>query len=148
MDQAHKTLGSMTCPTGSGGAEIQQMWDKAKAWLNKAIDAKLWRCNFWFLMDRQFWPQVGFGLCNNTACLQELSEALQRIYWKLVLLGGLRLSITREIHQLGIGFYGGGCPDPSIECVVEQINGPKGCPNNLPQPAWHLAELFFWSDLS
>ncbi len=26
--------------------------------------------------------------------------------------------------------------------------GPKGCPNNLPQPAWHLAELFFWSDMS
>ncbi len=27
-------------------------------------------------------------------------------------------------------------------------NGPKGRPNNLPQPAWRLAELFFWSDLS
>ncbi len=26
--------------------------------------------------------------------------------------------------------------------------GPKGRPNNLPQPAWRLAELFFWSDLS
>jgi hypothetical protein len=27
-------------------------------------------------------------------------------------------------------------------------SGPKGRPNNLPQPAWRLAELFFWSDLS
>jgi hypothetical protein len=27
-------------------------------------------------------------------------------------------------------------------------NGPEGCPNNLPQPAWRLVELFFWSDLS
>jgi hypothetical protein len=27
-------------------------------------------------------------------------------------------------------------------------DGPKGHTNNLPQPAWHLAELFFWSDLS
>ncbi len=26
--------------------------------------------------------------------------------------------------------------------------GPKGCPNNLSQPAWRLAELFFWSDMS
>ena len=26
--------------------------------------------------------------------------------------------------------------------------GPEECPNNLPQPAWRLAELFFWSDLS
>ncbi len=32
--------------------------------------------------------------------------------------------------------YSGGC------------NGPEGCPNNLPQPAWCLAELFFQSDLS
>ncbi len=39
MNQAHKMLGSMTCPTGSGGAVIQQMWDKAQAWLFKAIDA-------------------------------------------------------------------------------------------------------------
>ncbi len=27
-------------------------------------------------------------------------------------------------------------------------NGPKGRPNNLPQPAWRLVELFFRSDLS
>jgi hypothetical protein len=94
----------MTCPTGSGGAAIQQMWDNAQARLDKVIDAKLSRWNFWFLMDCQFWPQVRFGLCNNTACFQELSEALQRIYWKLVPLGGLRLSITWKIHQLGIGF--------------------------------------------
>jgi hypothetical protein len=26
--------------------------------------------------------------------------------------------------------------------------GPNGRPNNLPQPAWHLAELFFQTDLS
>jgi hypothetical protein len=29
-----------------------------------------------------------------------------------------------------------------------QDDGPKGRPNNLPQPAWRLAELFFQSDLS
>jgi hypothetical protein len=97
VDQAHKTLGSITCPTGSRGGAIQQMQDKAQAWLDKAIDAKLSRRGFWFLMDRQFWLQVGFGLCNNTACFQELSEALQRIYWKLVPLRGLWLLITWEI---------------------------------------------------
>jgi hypothetical protein len=37
-------------------------------------------------------------------------------------------------------------PYPVVLCVTD--NGPKGRPNNLPQPAWHLAELFFWSDLS
>ena len=28
------------------------------------------------------------------------------------------------------------------------VDGPKGCPNNLPQLAWRLAELFFQSDMS
>jgi hypothetical protein len=35
-------------------------------------------------------------------------------------------------------------------CICFQIAiayGPKGHPNNL-QSAWHLMELFFWSDLS
>ncbi len=32
--------------------------------------------------------------------------------------------------------------------LVLLYNGPKGRPNNLPQPAWRLVELFFWSDLS
>jgi hypothetical protein len=26
--------------------------------------------------------------------------------------------------------------------------GPEGRPNNLPQPAWRLAKLFFWLDMS
>ncbi len=56
VDQAHKTFGSMTCLTGSGGAVIQQMRNIVQAWLDKAIDAKLLRHNFWFLIDRQFWP--------------------------------------------------------------------------------------------
>ena len=72
VDKAHKRLDSMTCPTGFGGGVIQQMWGKAQAWLDKAIDAKLSRWSFWFLMDWQFRPQVRFGLCNNTAFFQEL----------------------------------------------------------------------------
>jgi hypothetical protein len=28
------------------------------------------------------------------------------------------------------------------------LDGPEGRPNNLPQPAWRLAELFFRSDMS
>jgi hypothetical protein len=42
--------------------------------------------------------------------------------WKLIPLGGLRSLIAQEICQLGIGFYQGGCPDPSIERAVEQID--------------------------
>ncbi len=32
--------------------------------------------------------------------------------------------------------------------VIYFCCGPKGCPNILPQPAWRLVELFFWSNLS
>ncbi len=36
-----------------------------------------------------------------------------------------------------------------LQCNLhEKYDGPKRCPNNLPQPAWRLAELFFWSDMS
>ncbi len=30
--------------------------------------------------------------------------------------------ITQKICQLGTGFYGGGCPDRSNECTVEEIH--------------------------
>jgi hypothetical protein len=36
----------------------------------------------------------------------------------------------------------------SINLVEWTPSGPEGHPNNLPYPAWRLAELFFWSDLS
>jgi hypothetical protein len=39
--------------------------------------------------------------------------------------------------------------DCKLDFKQEDItNGPEGHPNNLPQPAWRLAELFFWSDMS
>lgn len=122
VTEAHKTLGSMTCPTGSGEAAVRQIQDNAQGWLDKARTAKLSRRNFWFLMERTFWPKVGFGICNNTASLEELQECLQKIYWQLVPLGGLRSSVKRELRQLATGFYGGGCPDPGVECAVAQVN--------------------------
>ena len=40
-------------------------------------------------------------------------------------------------------------PLPPKSLVDSKKNdGPKGRSNNLPQPAWCLAELFFWSDMS
>ncbi len=32
--------------------------------------------------------------------------------------------------------------------LIYLVQTPSWCPNNLPQPSWRLAELFFWSDLS
>ena len=119
---AHKTLGSMTCPMGGGEEAITQMQTKGQAFLDKALHAKLSRRNFWCLMERKMWPQVGFGICTNTASLSTLRECMQKLYWQLVPLGGLRSSVKREIRQLSVGFFGGGCPDPSVECAVGQVN--------------------------
>ena len=118
----HKTLGSMTSPADCGKAAIEQMQTKAQGWMDKARQAQLSRRNFWFLMERQFRSKVGFGICSNTSSVAELRECLQKIYWQLVPLGGLRSSVKRELRQLATGFYGGGCLDPSVECAVAQVN--------------------------
>lgn len=75
VTSAHKTLGSMTCPSGCRAA-IAQMKEKAQEWLDKAAQAKMSWQNIWFLLDRQFWPKVAFGFCNNTASMENLSECL------------------------------------------------------------------------
>ncbi len=38
--------------------------------------------------------------------------------------------------------------DTPLTSNLSELSGPEGRPNNLQQPAWCLAELFFWSDLS
>ena len=65
----HIRLWVMTCPTGDSTAVIEQMQEKARSWIDCAKNAKLSRRNFWFLVDRQFWPKVSFGLCCNMAQL-------------------------------------------------------------------------------
>jgi hypothetical protein len=55
-----KTLGEMTCPTGSSiGA---QMKETAQGWIAKAQLSKLHKRNLWFFLDKQFWPWVSFGI--------------------------------------------------------------------------------------
>ena len=43
VNAAHKTLGSMTCPTGDCSAAIDQMREKANSWIDRAKNAKLSR---------------------------------------------------------------------------------------------------------
>ncbi len=37
-------------------------------------------------------------------------------------MGGIRNSVRTKFRQLGVGFYGGGCPHPGIEAAVAQLN--------------------------
>ena len=83
---------------------------------------KLSRRNVWFMMDKQFWPRISFGLCTVSATFQELSECLTKVYYEIHPQGGIRRTARRGTRQLAAGFYGIGCPHPAIECLVAQLN--------------------------
>ena len=78
VEEVHKTLGVITCPSGSSTLAISHMKEVAKAWIDQATSAKLARRNFWLLMKAQFWPKVGYGIGATSAKYLELAEGLLR----------------------------------------------------------------------
>jgi hypothetical protein len=101
-----KTLGQMTCPTGCSQGAIQQMMEKAQQWIDKAKGRNLHRRNVWFLLDKQFWPGVSFGISSITASFAELEECMMRKYYDLLSISGIRRLVWRELRQMDRGFYG------------------------------------------
>ncbi len=79
-----KTLGSMTCPSGSSTVAIERMKTQGQEWLDRVLASSLSRRNVWFMVDCQLWPRVGYGICNNTASWGELKNCMQRVYWQLI----------------------------------------------------------------
>ena len=73
VTESKETLGVWTSPDGS--AEVA-MRDKAQKWVDKVKEGTLKRSVVWFLMDVQFWPRVGYGLCCNTATHTALEKCL------------------------------------------------------------------------
>jgi hypothetical protein len=73
-------------------------------------------------MDKQFWPQVAFGISSITAPFEVLEECLMKKYFELLSICGIRTSVSRDIRQMDRGFYGIGFPHPGVECLVAQIN--------------------------
>jgi hypothetical protein len=117
-----KTLGQMTCPTGSSNGAIAQMNEKAQGWIKQAKSSKLHKRNLWFLLDKQFWPRVAFGISSITAPFELVEECLMRKYFELLSICGIRKSVSRDIRQMDRGFYGVGFPHPGVECLVAQLN--------------------------
>jgi hypothetical protein len=118
---ALKTLGSMTCPTGSNTAALDRMRSQGQEWVDRVLASTLSRRNIWFMADCQFWPRIGYGMCNNSTSWKELENCLQRVYWQLVGRGGVRHSASAALRQLDKGFFGIGCPHPGVECLVTQL---------------------------
>jgi hypothetical protein len=75
----------------------------------------------WFMADRQFWPRIGYGICNNTATWEELEGCFKRVYWQMIPKGGVRGTAPAALRQTDRGFYGVGCTHPGVECFLTQI---------------------------
>ena len=77
----------MTHPASLNKAAIERMQLQGQEWVDRITN--LSRRNTWFMVDRQFWQRLGYGICNDTATREELDSCLQRVYWQLVLKGGV-----------------------------------------------------------
>ena len=121
VNEASKTLGSMTCPSGDTSAALSRIQDKAQEWVDQVKNAGLSRRNVWFLMEHQFLPKVGFGCGTIAAPFDEISNALHRQYFQLLPFGGIRRSVRKEVRYLGKSFFGSGCPHLGVECFVGQL---------------------------
>lgn len=97
-DTAQKTLGGMTCPTSNLTKALERMPNLTNNWVDMAIEGKLsWR-DVWFMVTRQFWPSVGYGIGCNTANMKHLEEVLQKQYYQLLpFLGGYIRSAPTEL---------------------------------------------------
>ncbi len=120
VDDAQKTLGVTTCPSGNSTGSLHQMKEKAKKWFDSLTAGRLHRRMMWFSVDRQMWPSVKYGLCCSMATLLELDSVLMPLYEKMLPLGGIVSKANRGIRQLDRGFYGAGFPHPRVEATLEQ----------------------------
>jgi len=71
VESAIKTLGLMTCPTGSSASALGRMQQQGQEWADHVKSGKLSCRNMWFMMDRQFWPRVGYGISNTSASWEQ-----------------------------------------------------------------------------
>jgi hypothetical protein len=122
VDDAQKTLGVVTCPSGSSSGSLLQMKEKTQKWLATLTAGQLHRQLMWFSVNWQLWPSVKYGLCCSMATLPELDTALLPFYNKMLPLGGVVRKANRGIRQLDRGFFGAGFPHPGVEATVEQAN--------------------------
>lgn len=122
VDTVKETLGVFTCVSGKSDDANVEMAKKAQEWIDNAKNGKVQRRNLWFLLDASFWPKVSYGLNCNLSSFEVLSECLQKQWYQILPMGGIKRSVKKGIRQLSRGFYGAGCPHPGVECLVAQAN--------------------------
>ncbi len=83
VHKSTQILGSMTSPSGCNKGAIKYMLTKSRAWRDTIKTGKLSRCYLWFIMEKQFWPRVAYGLCAVFASDKVLLECLMNTYCKI-----------------------------------------------------------------
>jgi hypothetical protein len=78
VSEASRTLGSMSAPSGDPTSALMRVKEKAQGWIDTAKNTKLSQRHLWFLVDRQFWSKVGFGVGTILASFEELTTCLHR----------------------------------------------------------------------
>ena len=89
VEEVHKTLGTMTCPSGSSMAAIEYMKERTQSWIDQATAANLSRRNLWFLAKVQLQPRILYGIGTCSAPYTVLAGCLLKQYYNLVPLGGI-----------------------------------------------------------
>jgi hypothetical protein len=134
VTEPKETLGVWSSPVGCAKGAIARIQTKAQEWIDRAKEGKLRRRDVWFMLDCQFWPRVGYGLCCNIAPYRELEDCLRKQYYELLPIGGVLRSSPAPIRQMHKGFYGVGCPHLGIESFIGQVSKllmHYGCGSNV-----------------
>jgi hypothetical protein len=143
VDDAQKTLGVVTCPSGNSKGCLLQMKKKTQKWLDSLTAGRLHHRMMWFSVDRQLWPLVKYSLCCSMATLPELETILLPFYRKMLPLSGIVHKANPGIQQLDRGFYGAGLPHPGIEATVSNLIS-SSCTLDVIQP-WVLSCKRCWN---
>jgi hypothetical protein len=69
IHESTKMLGSMTCPSGCYKGVLKYMLYKSTAWQDMIDVGKLSRRYVWFMLKKQFWPQVFMAFAPSQPCI-------------------------------------------------------------------------------
>jgi hypothetical protein len=143
---------------------ISEKWSPRELVSRTKLDAKLHcRAPFGSYCETHEDPDITNMLDPRTkwAICMGLTGNLQQSYKFLSLSTGKKVirrkftempitdSVIKEVEEMAMKDGAvNGISFKNRKGVEYVFDGPKGRPNNWPQPAWCLAELFFWSDLS
>jgi hypothetical protein len=110
------------------------MKEIAQGWVDKAKSSKLNKHILTFVVDKQFWPGVAFGISSICTLFSELEDCLMHIYYEVLPMCKICRSVRRELRQVDKGFFCVGLPHPGVECVVAQVDkllAHYGCSSGL-----------------